>query len=273
MKPWRGRTPEGSGGSGARFWTLVVLRGRVVTFPLDLTFPREGRETVAGADSSTEHKIILSKNGSCSQLLARQSLLGFADPPHRCSDDKSRCGRQNRHCYKASAQFCSSAQAVPWPLRENLQKPQFPGQDEVWKQFWRKCVCQKDFVRAAAVLLKKILEPKPIGEECRMVVSYEPPKTPKIEVSPPKIEGAQSAELPALPSIFGKILGEDRNRIAHPIADNRILAAAMCFTPHVAEACKQKKNAQGICHSKEGGEEGSKERWQEAKQNEEGRSE
>ena len=36
---------EGSGGSGARFWTIAVLRGRVVTFG------REGRDTVAGAYS------------------------------------------------------------------------------------------------------------------------------------------------------------------------------------------------------------------------------
>ena len=42
-KPWQGRTPKGSGGSGARFWTPAVLRGRVVTFGL------EGCETVAGA--------------------------------------------------------------------------------------------------------------------------------------------------------------------------------------------------------------------------------
>ena len=42
-KPWQERALEGSGGSGARFWTPAVLRGRVVTFGL------EGRETVAGA--------------------------------------------------------------------------------------------------------------------------------------------------------------------------------------------------------------------------------
>ena len=66
-KPWRGRALEGSGGSGARFWTrgfcvegssllasrgakprralldLWILRGKVVTLGL------EGRETVAGA--------------------------------------------------------------------------------------------------------------------------------------------------------------------------------------------------------------------------------
>ena len=42
-KPWRGRALEGSGGSGAHFWTPAVLRGRVVTFGL------ERRETVAGA--------------------------------------------------------------------------------------------------------------------------------------------------------------------------------------------------------------------------------
>ena len=42
-KPWQGRTLEGSGGSGARFWTPAVLRGKVVTFGL------EGRETVARA--------------------------------------------------------------------------------------------------------------------------------------------------------------------------------------------------------------------------------
>ena len=43
--PWQGRTLEGSGGSGARFWTPAVLRGKVVTFGL------EGRDTVAGAYS------------------------------------------------------------------------------------------------------------------------------------------------------------------------------------------------------------------------------
>ena len=42
-KPWQGRTLEGSGGSGACFWTPAVLRRRVVTFGL------EGRESVAGA--------------------------------------------------------------------------------------------------------------------------------------------------------------------------------------------------------------------------------
>ena len=42
-KPWPRRALEGSGGSGAGFWTLAVLRGKVVTFAL------EGRETVAGA--------------------------------------------------------------------------------------------------------------------------------------------------------------------------------------------------------------------------------
>ena len=42
-KPWRGRTLEGSGGSGARFWTLAVLRGRVSTVGL------QGRETLVGA--------------------------------------------------------------------------------------------------------------------------------------------------------------------------------------------------------------------------------
>ena len=40
-KPWQGRTLEDSGGSGARFWTPAVLRGKVVTFGF------EGRETVA----------------------------------------------------------------------------------------------------------------------------------------------------------------------------------------------------------------------------------
>ena len=44
-KPWQGRTLEGSGGRGARFWTPAVLLGRVVTFGL------EGRGTVAGAYS------------------------------------------------------------------------------------------------------------------------------------------------------------------------------------------------------------------------------
>ena len=42
-EPWQGRALEGSGGSGARFWTPAILRARVVTFGL------EGRETVAGA--------------------------------------------------------------------------------------------------------------------------------------------------------------------------------------------------------------------------------
>ena len=44
-KPWQGRALEGSGASGARFWTSAVLRGKVVTFGL------EGRETVARACS------------------------------------------------------------------------------------------------------------------------------------------------------------------------------------------------------------------------------
>ena len=44
-KPWRGRALEGSGGSGARFWTAAVLRGNVVTFG------REGREAVVRACS------------------------------------------------------------------------------------------------------------------------------------------------------------------------------------------------------------------------------
>ena len=44
-KPWQGRTLEGSGGSGTRFWTPAVLCGKVVTFAL------EGRETVRGACS------------------------------------------------------------------------------------------------------------------------------------------------------------------------------------------------------------------------------
>ena len=42
-KPWLGPCLEGSGGSGARFWTCAVLRGRVVTFG------PEGRETLVGA--------------------------------------------------------------------------------------------------------------------------------------------------------------------------------------------------------------------------------
>ena len=44
-KPWQGRTLEAFGGSGARFWTSAVLRGKVVTFGL------EARETVARAYS------------------------------------------------------------------------------------------------------------------------------------------------------------------------------------------------------------------------------
>ena len=39
---WQGRTLEGSGGSGARFWTSAVLRGRVVTFALRAK-PWQGR--------------------------------------------------------------------------------------------------------------------------------------------------------------------------------------------------------------------------------------
>ena len=47
-KPWQGRSLDGSGGSGARFWTLAVLSGRVVTFGVE---GREGCETVARAYS------------------------------------------------------------------------------------------------------------------------------------------------------------------------------------------------------------------------------
>ena len=42
-KPLPGRGLEGSGGSGALFWTGAVLRGMAVTFGL------EGREAVARA--------------------------------------------------------------------------------------------------------------------------------------------------------------------------------------------------------------------------------
>ena len=45
-KSWQGRTLEGSGGSGARFWTRGLCVERVVTFGLG------GRATFAGSWSS-----------------------------------------------------------------------------------------------------------------------------------------------------------------------------------------------------------------------------
>ena len=80
-KPWHGHTLEGFGGSGARFWTPAVLRGRVVTKPWQgRTFEGSG-----GSGALLDRVVTFSVEGrqgrtpECSAVAAMPMLLQLSE--------------------------------------------------------------------------------------------------------------------------------------------------------------------------------------------------
>ena len=118
-RPWQGRALEGSGGSGARFWTSAVLRGRVLTFGL------EGSETVAGAYSRglwRQRRVLLDVRGFAwkgphfwpgGQRNRGKGVLKKALAVARALAAAARAFGRPRFCVERSSLLLSRA-AKPW---------------------------------------------------------------------------------------------------------------------------------------------------------------